>query len=217
MIALAIDASNYLGTVAVIRDQTVLASGEAQMRSRDTESLMPAVVAVLQKAGVLLGDLDRIVCGEGPGSFTSLRIAASIAKGLSLGSTRPLYAVPSLALIVARDEVPPGRYVATLDALRDEWYAGVYEKSSSHSVREERSAILVSKAELPSVAASVGAKVIGIADGGLLPHASGVGRLLDRLTHDGPVDLDAWEPRYGRLAEAQVKWEAAHGRPIGTP
>jgi tRNA threonylcarbamoyladenosine biosynthesis protein TsaB len=34
--------------------------------------------------------------------------------------------------------------------------------------------------------------------------------LLDR----GPVDIDTWEPQYGRLAEAQVKWEAAHGRPL---
>ena len=30
----------------------------------------------------------------------------------------------------------------------------------------------------------------------------------------GPVDLASWEPVYGRLAEAQVKWEAAHGRPL---
>jgi tRNA threonylcarbamoyladenosine biosynthesis protein TsaB len=30
----------------------------------------------------------------------------------------------------------------------------------------------------------------------------------------GPVDLARWEPMYGRLAEAQVKWEAAHGRPL---
>ena len=31
-----------------------------------------------------------------------------------------------------------------------------------------------------------------------------------------PVDLASWEPAYGRLAEAQVKWEAAHGRPLQT-
>jgi tRNA threonylcarbamoyladenosine biosynthesis protein TsaB len=30
----------------------------------------------------------------------------------------------------------------------------------------------------------------------------------------GPVDLAGWEPDYGRLAEAQVRWEAVHGRPL---
>ena len=45
-------------------------------------------------------DPNRIVCGAGPGSFTSLRIAGSIAKGIAGGANRPLYAVPSMALMV---------------------------------------------------------------------------------------------------------------------
>jgi tRNA threonylcarbamoyladenosine biosynthesis protein TsaB len=38
--------------------------------------------------------------------------------------------------------------------------------------------------------------------------------LFDQIEQQGPVDLERWEPSYGRLAEAQVKWEAAHGRPL---
>jgi tRNA threonylcarbamoyladenosine biosynthesis protein TsaB len=38
--------------------------------------------------------------------------------------------------------------------------------------------------------------------------------LLESLLASGPVDLASWEPSYGRLAEAQVRWEAAHGRPL---
>jgi tRNA threonylcarbamoyladenosine biosynthesis protein TsaB len=34
------------------------------------------------------------------------------------------------------------------------------------------------------------------------------------IIESGPVDLASWEPEYGRLAEAQVRWEAAHGRPL---
>ena len=41
-----------------------------------------------------------------------------------------------------------------------------------------------------------------------------VARLETCSRRAGPVDLDAWEPAYGRLAEAQVKWESAHGRPL---
>jgi tRNA threonylcarbamoyladenosine biosynthesis protein TsaB len=33
---------------------------------------------------------------------------------------------------------------------------------------------------------------------------------------DGPVAVDSWEPAYGRLAEAQVQWEARHGTPLPT-
>jgi tRNA threonylcarbamoyladenosine biosynthesis protein TsaB len=46
------------------------------------------------------------------------------------------------------------------------------------------------------------------------PHARGVTALLPSILAAGPVNLAAWEPDYGRLAEAQVRWEAAHGRPL---
>jgi hypothetical protein len=46
------------------------------------------------------------------------------------------------------------------------------------------------------------------------PHARGVAPLLAAIIEAGPVDLASWEPDYGRLAEAHVRWEAAHGRPL---
>jgi hypothetical protein len=48
------------------------------------------------------------------------------------------------------------------------------------------------------------------------PHARGVAPLLPSIVESGPVNLASWEPDYGRLAEAQVRWEAAHGRPLAT-
>ena len=41
-----------------------------------------------------------------------------------------------------------------------------------------------------------------------------VARLEQLLVARGPVDLASWEPAYGRLAEAQVRWESTHGRPL---
>jgi hypothetical protein len=39
-------------------------------------------------------------------------------------------------------------------------------------------------------------------------------RLASLVERGGVADLASWEPSYGRLAEAQVKWEAEHGRPL---
>jgi tRNA threonylcarbamoyladenosine biosynthesis protein TsaB len=46
------------------------------------------------------------------------------------------------------------------------------------------------------------------------PKARAVIHLEAWLADAGPVDLGSWEPSYGRLAEAQVKWETQHGRPL---
>src|SRR5207302_8483912 len=101
MITLALDASTYRGTVAVLDDARVLVDATAAMRGKDAELLMPALDRAVRDAGQSLHSVERVVCGAGPGSFTSLRIAASIAKGIAIGRAIPLYAVSSLALIVA--------------------------------------------------------------------------------------------------------------------
>src|SRR5579871_1070450 len=101
VITLALDASTYTGTVAVLRGTELIAEGEAAMRGEREERLMPEVLETLQRAGCKVRDVQRVVCGAGPGSFTSLRIAGAIAKGIAMGNGAELFAVSSLALIPA--------------------------------------------------------------------------------------------------------------------
>ncbi len=215
MITLALDASTYTGTVAVIRDGVVASSVRVPMRGEHEERLMPAVAEALARSGV--SRCDRVVCGGGPGSFTSLRISASIAKGLATGWNRPLYAVSSLALIAAGAEpaLRPGRYLTALDALRGEAYVALCEVGEDSSVDVVEAPRLIPHDGVAVLAESLNAIVIGPGQKqNISPDARGVANLERSLAESGPVDLRSWEPAYGRLAEAQVKWEAAHGRPL---
>jgi tRNA threonylcarbamoyladenosine biosynthesis protein TsaB len=214
-LTLAVDASTYVGTVAVLRDGAVVASREALMRGEHEERLMPAVLAALADAGATPRDLARVVCGGGPGSFTSLRIAAGIAKGLAHGTDIPLFAVSSLSLVAAGADpaLASGRYVVALDAMRGERYAQVVTVADNGEVTVEGAPAIATVDEL----AAFGLPVVGPLEGEpRAPHARGVARLMATLRADGPVDLEGWEPSYGRLAEAQVRWEAAHGRPLAS-
>ena len=215
MTTLVIDASTYVGTVAVLRDGHLVSDGSAAMRGRDAEALMPAVADCLSRAGVKAGELSRVVCGSGPGSFTSLRIAASIAKGVASGARCPLFAVSSLALLaVGDDESRPGNYLAVLDALRGEAYVGGYSVAASGEIAMILGERLVRQAEVEEVAASIGAITVG--EGQSMqraPQARAAARL-QSIIAAGAVNLEDWEPRYGRKAEAQMRWEAAHQKPL---
>ena len=220
LITLALDASTYVGDVALLEGERVLADETTAMKDAHHERLMPAVVAVLERAGKTVDDVDRVVCGAGPGSFTSLRIAGSIAKGIAAGVGVPLYAVPSMALVVGGASLPMGRYLAAVDALRGEYYIGLYHVNSTGGILEIERARLIPADAVESVAREFDARIVSPT---ALPHAihsnpraSAVGRLTAWIEAAGPVDLGAWEPSYGRLAEAQVKWETAHGRPLPT-
>lgn len=205
---LVIDASTYRGTVAVFRDRELASSTQATMRGAQSEALMPAVADALAQAGIGVEVLSRVVCGEGPGSFTSLRIAGSIAKGICLGRSIPLYAVSSLGLAAASVS-SAGTYVVTIDAMRDEWYAAAFERSTGGVLSQRLEMSIVPKNEIGAYASRIG-PIVANAE----PDAGACAALFDEIERRGPVDLDRWEPSYGRLAEAQVKWESAHGRPL---
>jgi tRNA threonylcarbamoyladenosine biosynthesis protein TsaB len=201
---LALDASTYIGSVAVLKGQRVAAERTIAMRGKDEERLMPAIAEALESAGAVASDIGGVVCGAGPGSFTSLRIAASLAKGFAHARGIPLFAIPSMAL--AAVEAGAGRWCLTMDALRGEVYVGAYEWDGS---------ILTTVAALPALIATRDvaklASTYNLVVREASPHARASAPLVDGLVHDGAVDLAGWEPQYGRLAEAQVRWEAIHG------
>jgi len=180
---------------------------------------MPAVAECLRDAGVRGSDIARIVCGAGPGSFTSLRVAGSVAKGLAAGYGVELYAVSSLLLIVsgAQPPLPNGKYLSVLDAMRGEFYSARIILRSGVAIQSEAPTLL-SAAQLEEV--RFGDRSVRVVGPGqeidAHPHARGVAPILAPIRESGPVNLASWEPDYGRLAEAQVRWEAAHGRPLTT-
>jgi tRNA threonylcarbamoyladenosine biosynthesis protein TsaB len=206
---LALESSTYAGSVAVIRGEQVIASADVEMRGRDEERLMPAVADCVSGIPEGMGAIQRVVCGAGPGSFTSLRIAASIAKGICHARRIPLFAVSSLSLIVAAAGKKRGSYVVALDAMRGESFAALVNVAGDGTIPAAVPVRIVPRAALAGEAANAGAELLPGA-----PHAAAVARMLDSIMAAGPVELGGWEPDYGRAAEAQVKWEAAHGRPL---
>jgi tRNA threonylcarbamoyladenosine biosynthesis protein TsaB len=218
-ITLALDGSTYAGSCAVIRGSEVL--GHASLpqadkpgRSGREEHFMPMVAQCLMEAGIRPNQLARVVCGAGPGSFTSLRVAASIAKGLAVGAGVKLYAVSSLGLIVASSDAGNGRWLALLPAMRDEFFAGLFDVSEK-GIREIQPARIIAASSADEEAAAAGARIVGlVGKNPVTPHARGVARILEDVIADGECDIASWEPLYGRLAEAQARWEAAHGRPL---
>jgi tRNA threonylcarbamoyladenosine biosynthesis protein TsaB len=218
VITLVLEASTYAGSTAVIDGRRVVAERAVAMRGREHEALMPSVAEALAEAGVGPGAIDRVVCGAGPGSFTSLRIAGAIAKGIALAAVCPLVPVSSLAIVVAsREPFAPGRYLAAIDALRGEHYVALFEVDAAGALRALGPEMRVLSSEVLERAAAPDAVAVGPGREGAAhvdPRAAAAARLADLLDATPAADLAGWEPAYGRLAEAQVKWEATHGRSL---
>ena len=225
---LVLEAATAEGSVALFVSQDRAYSRSVTMGASRQDMMMPAIDELCRDAGITVGDIRSVVCGAGPGSFTSLRIAGSIAKGivhanrLMHGSDVQLFAVSSLLLAAASIETP-GDYIVHSDAMRGERYVqrvrvgrggdveaiGAIHRASVASLVEASNASgtdTVQRVAVTAASADLSDDRIIIPRAELLLRVSGWG--------EQAVDLVSWEPAYGRLAEAQVKWEAAHGTPL---
>jgi tRNA threonylcarbamoyladenosine biosynthesis protein TsaB len=94
-------------------------------------TLIPELMALLAAHGLALADIDAIAFGCGPGAFTGLRTACSVAQGLAFGTNKPVIPVDSLMLVAddARAQTGADDLCVAMDARMDEIYAGWYRWS----------------------------------------------------------------------------------------
>lgn len=123
---LALDTATTQATVALCRDTTLLAEASREVTTHSA-GLLELIDGVLARGGLALEAVDAIVCGQGPGSFTGLRIGLATAKGLCLAAGKPLLVVGSL-LALARAVLAESTKgtLALLDAGRGEVYAQAF-------------------------------------------------------------------------------------------
>lgn len=132
---LAFDTSTDALSIAVSRSvdgATRLWQSSGPGGAQASSSLIGGVMDLLRQADIRLAELDAICFGSGPGSFTGLRTACSVAQGLAYGANVPVLPVPSLLALAqaARADAAPhaheGQITALLDARMDEVYAATY-------------------------------------------------------------------------------------------
>jgi tRNA threonylcarbamoyladenosine biosynthesis protein TsaB len=126
---LALDTSTEVCSLAVQRGAGPLVEQQSAGGARASASLIPAIQALLAGSGLSVAELDAIVFGRGPGSFTGLRTACAVAQGLAFGGNVPVLPVDTLLAVAedARARAGVSRVVAVLDARMDEVYWGAYE------------------------------------------------------------------------------------------
>lgn len=127
---LALDTSTDAMSIALLVAPAVHlheSAGGAQASAR----LLPQVLSMMQAAGCGFHELDAIAYGCGPGAFTGLRTACSVAQGLAFGAGVPVVPVDSLMLVAQDARRQLGDAAAdviwvAMDARMDEVYAGEY-------------------------------------------------------------------------------------------
>lgn len=126
---LAIDTSTEVASVALMSNNDVLSAQQDNIRTH-ARFILPMIDRLMAETGLQFHQLDKVVFGCGPGSFTGLRIACSVVKGIAYAHDLGLVPVSTLGAIAysarAQTESMSTPVLAVLDARMQEMYWGFY-------------------------------------------------------------------------------------------
>jgi tRNA threonylcarbamoyladenosine biosynthesis protein TsaB len=202
---LALDTATDVATIAVGTPGHSSLEVRIAARRELSRGIEREVARLLERHGSAAAELAAVVVADGPGSFTGLRIGLAFAKGLCRVLGVPLLTAPSL-LGAARAGVPSrGSVLVRYDALRGQVYRAAYRFDASGGVcvlLEPELADAGSPVPLsPAPPLEVGAEAASAAALLRLVGVAGGARVVP--------DPAAWEPNYGRPAEAEARRLAA--------
>lgn len=144
MLILNLESSTEICSVALARDGAILSLAENDERNAHSRVLTLLVERVMREAQHALSELDAVAVSTGPGSYTSLRVGASVAKGLCFALGKPLVPVDTLRSLAeaARAARPDGGYfIPMIDARRMEVYCAVYDRNGTE-LREKHAKVI---------------------------------------------------------------------------
>jgi len=124
---LAIETATEACSVALVHGETVIARSELAPR-RHAERVLPMADELLAEAGLGKHALDGIAVGRGPGAFTGVRLAVSLAQGMALALDLPVVTISSLAALALEAPEDDAAILAVIDARMGEIYAASYRR-----------------------------------------------------------------------------------------
>jgi tRNA threonylcarbamoyladenosine biosynthesis protein TsaB len=121
--------------------KTIIYKEISELGYSHAEKLHVFIEQILSEANISFKDLKAIAIGQGPGSYTGLRIGTSAAKGLCYALDIPLIAIETLALLAHQITIENGYIIPMLDARRMEVYSAIFDKNY-HKIRAVEAQII---------------------------------------------------------------------------
>ena len=130
MLVLALDTSSPSGSIAILRDDKVIASISAWTGEVYSSRMFRQLESLMAEHFLGFVDFDMFAVAVGPGSFTGLRVGLAAVKAWAEVYRKPIAAVSALEAVASQSVSSASILVPVLDARRAQIYFGIYERTA---------------------------------------------------------------------------------------
>ncbi|HOR86619.1 MAG TPA: tRNA (adenosine(37)-N6)-threonylcarbamoyltransferase complex dimerization subunit type 1 TsaB [Bacillota bacterium] len=225
---LAVDTSTSAATAAIMENDRLISEYILNINKAHSEKIMGIIDDLFGKSGVEPSEIDLYACSAGPGSFTGLRIGASIIKGMAQTFGKPVAGVPTLDALAYNLYNCTGLICPMLDAQRGAVYSSLYSWEKGSLIKQENLSVIlindlikiIKDKDMPTTFLGDGALLFGDdlkkglreyyvapADS-LLPRASSCARIAMKMYEKGSLDTyNSFRLTYIRKSQAEAEYE----------
>ena len=165
MIILSLDSTSRYSSVALTDNGKILGHTFLDSGNTHSETLLPAIIDLLQFNHMHSDNVDLFACSAGPGSFTGVRIGVSVLKGLASGKGTPCIGVSTLEALAENLPYTDGLLCPVMDARRNQVYTALFCRSDKGLLTRVTPDRLITLSELSAELAQYGKKVYLCGDG----------------------------------------------------
>lgn len=206
MKSLLIDTSSQMLSIAINENNEVIAEINTNVKVNHSETLMVYIDQLFKIARLERSDIDRIITARGPGSYTGLRIGATVSKVLAHQLNIPLYSVSSLFAMYVSSGITNKPVYPIIDARRGTVFtAGYYNQDvvlepqhmEFSSLKQDDTAIIIG-----TLSEKISSSIEGFRH--VQTRIADVERFDAQLKQE---DIHGFVPEYLRLSEAEANWK----------
>lgn len=223
---LAIDTANDVLSIAISKNNVIVAEYTTNIKKDHSSRLMPAVVDLMEKIELTTEELSGVVVGNGPGSYTGTRIGVTTAKTLAWALNVPLFPISSLAMLAYNGVMMKGYISPFFDARRQTVFTALYYADGETLTEIKKETNVPMKAWLEELKAlgeevilmsphmEVFLELIEAEDNEQLriaPQAMHLPRPVNLImlqNNENAAETHGVAPNYLRITEAEAKWLA---------
>lgn len=127
MICLFFDTSSELLKVSLIKDNKIIFDKELHTKNDHSSYLVPTIDEAFKSNNIDFKELDEIIVGNGPGSFTGTRISIAVAKTYAFSFNIPVYMISSLEELIYNND-GYDFYVPIIEEKKENLYFSIFDK-----------------------------------------------------------------------------------------